>query len=138
MSTGPRRDLPARLEIVRLRFDRWRRTRKRRSRIPDPLWAMAVKLADAYGIHQTARALHIDYYSLKKRTEAASAVEPGSGEKAAAAFVELPRPASASPCQCTLECKDASGARMRVHLTSQAPPDLAALSRSFWNPHDHP
>jgi hypothetical protein len=134
MSTGPRRNLPGRLEIVRRRFDRWRRTRKRRSRIPDSLWAMAVELADAYGIHPTARALRVDYYSLKKRAEAESAAEPGSSEKAVATFLELPRPASGSPCQCTLECEDANGARMRIHLTSEVPPDLAALSRSFWNP----
>jgi hypothetical protein len=134
MSTGPRRRLPARLEIVRRRFERWRRTCTRRSRIPDSLWAMAVELADAYGIHQTARALRVDYYSLKKHVEAEPAAEPGSSEKVAATFLELPRPASASPCQCTLECEDASGARMRVHLASEVPPDLAALSRSFWNP----
>ncbi len=95
---------------------------------------MAVELADAYGIHQTARALRVDYYSLKKHTEAESAAAPGSSEKAMATFLELPRPASASPCQCTVECEDGNGAKMRVHLTSEAPPDLAALSRSFWNP----
>ena len=134
MSTGSGRTLPARLEIVRRRFERWRRTRKRRSRIPDSLWAVAVELANVYGIHPTARSLRVDYYSLKKRTETESAVEPGASEKAVATFLELPRPASASPCQCTLECEDASGARMRVHLTSESPPDLAALSRSFWNP----
>jgi hypothetical protein len=134
MSIGPRRKLPARLEIVRRRFERWRRTCTGRSRIPDSLWAMAVELADAYGIHPTARALRVDYYSLKKRTEAEPAAEPGLSEEAAATFLELPRPGSASPCQCTLECEDASGARMRVHLTSEVPPDLAALSRSFWNP----
>jgi hypothetical protein len=134
MSTGPRHNLPGRLEIVRRRFERWRQTRKQRSRVPDSLWAMAVELADTYGVHRTARALRLDYYSLKKRTEAESAAGSGSTENAVATFLELPRPASASPCQCTLECEDASGARMRVHLTSETPPDLAALSRSFWNP----
>ena len=31
------------------------------------LWAAAVKLADKYGIHRTAKALQVDYYALKKR-----------------------------------------------------------------------
>ena len=89
MSTGPRRNLPGRLKIVRRRFDQWRRTRKLRSRIPDSLWAMAVEMAGAYGIHQTARALRVDYYSLKKHTEAESVAEPGASDKAVATFLEL-------------------------------------------------
>ena len=37
-------------------------------------------------------------------------------------------------CECTLELENAGGAKMRVHLKGIATPDLAALSRSFWNP----
>ena len=69
MGTKRRRDLPARLEGLRQRFERWRGTRKVRSRIPEPLWASAVKLATRYGIHRTAKALRVDYYALKKRVE---------------------------------------------------------------------
>ena len=32
-----------------------------------------------------------------------------------------------------VELEDAAGAKMRVHLQGVAMPDLAALSRSFWN-----
>ena len=45
MDTSKTRDLPAGLEGVRRRFERWRRTRRGASRIPDPLWAAAVKVA---------------------------------------------------------------------------------------------
>jgi hypothetical protein len=69
MSTRKTGDLPARLAGLRQRFDRWRRTRKTRSRIPEPLWTSAVKVAGRYGIHRTAKALRVDYYSLKKRVE---------------------------------------------------------------------
>ena len=69
MSTKRTCDLPARLENLRQRFERWRRTRKVRSRIPEPLWAAAVKSAAKYGIHRTAKALRVDYYALKKRVE---------------------------------------------------------------------
>ena len=106
-----------------------------RSRIPDSLWAAAVKMAGTYGIRRTARALRVDYYSLKKRVEqdpAAAADLPEGG--AVATFLELAPPASAGPCECTLELEDAGGAKMRVHLKGVATPDLAALSRSFWNP----
>jgi hypothetical protein len=45
------RDLPARLEKLRQRFERWRGTHKPRSRIPDGLWASAVKMAGTFGLH---------------------------------------------------------------------------------------
>jgi hypothetical protein len=35
--------------------------------------------------------------------------------------------------ECVIEFEDAAGARMRVQLKGQNPPDLLALSRSFWN-----
>jgi hypothetical protein len=131
MNTGKARGLPARLEAVRRRFERWRQTHKPRSRIPDSLWTVAAKMADTYGIHRTAQALRIEYYSLKKRVAAASGRHaPGP----MATFVEWPPAVPAGPCDCTLELEDARGAKMRVHLKAVTPPDLAALSRSFWNP----
>jgi hypothetical protein len=41
--------------------------------------------------------------------------------------------APAGPCQCIVEWEDAAGAKMRMELKGTATPDLAALSRSFWN-----
>jgi len=134
MSTRKTRDLSARLEGVRRRFERWRRTHRVRSRIPDSLWAAAVKMAGTYGIHRAAKALRLDYYALKKRVEQEAAAAPAAPEAGGVApFIELAPPASAGPCQCTLELEDAGGAKMRVHLKSIEAPDLAALSRSFWD-----
>jgi hypothetical protein len=42
--------------------------------------------------------------------------------------------APAGPCQCMVEWEDAAGAKMRIELKDAPMPDLAALSRSFWNP----
>jgi len=128
------RNLPARLEGARRRFERWRRTRKVRSRIPESLWASAVKLAGRYGIHRTAKALRVDYYSLKKRVEGRPAATASNvpGAAAGAMFLELPATAWAGSGECTLELEDAGGAKMRVHLKGFAAPDLAALGRSFW------
>ena len=135
MSAKQSHDLPARLEAVRRRIEHWRLARKARSRIPDSLWASAVKMARTYGIHRAARALRLDYYALKKRVgpEAAAApVRPeGSG---VATFLELAAPMQTGSGECTLELEDAGGAKMRVHLKGFEAPDLAALSRSFWNP----
>jgi len=134
MSTKRRRDLPARLEGLRRRFEDWRRTRKMRTRIPDPLWASAVKLAGRHGIHRTARALRVDYYALKKRVEGRAAATASNAPEVTdeAAFLELPAAAWGGAGECTLELEDAGGAKLRVHLKGFEAPDLAALSRSFW------
>jgi hypothetical protein len=172
MNTSKRCDLPAGLEGVRRRFERWRQTRRGHARIPDALWAAAVKAAGVHGLHRTVRALRLDYYSLKERVEqqagttrapAANAAggpatrgavgrrrpsarkRPGRRRADTAqslpAFLELAPPAvhgfttaAADSCQCMVEWADAAGAKMRVELKCTAMPDLAALSRSFWNP----
>jgi hypothetical protein len=134
MGTKRIRDLPAQLEELGRRFERWRRTRKVRTRIPDRLWGSAVKLAGRYGIHRTARVLRVDYYALKKRVEGKAAATASNvpGGPDGAAFLELPAAAWVGAGECTLELEDASGAKLRVHLKGFEAPDLAGLSRSFW------
>ncbi len=131
MNTRHRGGLPAPLEGAQRRFERWRRTRKIGSRIPEPLWDAAVKAARACGVARTARALSVDYYGLKKRLEAACSLA-ASEAGAEAAFFELPRPASAGFRECILEWEHADGAKMRAHLKGLEAPDLEALSRRFW------
>jgi hypothetical protein len=138
MSSTRTCDLPARLVSLRGRFENWRRTRTVRSRIPEPLWDSAVKLAGVYGLHRTAKALRVNYYALKERVEGETASDVRNvPEGDAAMFLELASvpPASskaAGSCECTLELEDGDGAKMRVHLSGVAMPDLVALSRSFW------
>ena len=117
MGTKRTRDLPARLESLRRRFERWRRSRKVRTRIPEPLWASAVKVADRFGIHRTAKVLRVDYYALKERVEQ-NAVSGGTQRGPAATaskvvaeaeFLELPAAAWPGSGECTLELEDADG-----------------------------
>jgi hypothetical protein len=157
MRTEEASSLPVGLESVRQRFERWRATHEARSRIPDALWSAAVKAAGRCGIHRTSKALRLDYYSLKERVEEQSRISSDQAKRSTAdrprerasgaqhgparavpAFLEL-APAgqlAAVPagCECTLELEDAHGAKMRIQLKAAQPPDLAALSRSFWNP----
>jgi len=134
MGTKRTRDLPARLERLRQRFERWRGTHKTRSRIPELLWGSAVKMAGTYGLNQTARTLRLDYYALKKRvTEGAVAVHRVTKRGGKATFVELPPAVQTASGECVLEVENAGGAKMRMHLKGVAMPDLVALSRSFWN-----
>jgi hypothetical protein len=143
MSTKRKGELPARLVSLRRRFEEWRRTRKVRSWIPEPLWAAAVKVAKKHGLHRTAKALRVNYYALKKRVEeevaiGTSDISASNAPKGdAATFLELgtaaPTPSiSADSCECTLELEDTDGAKMRIHLGGVATPDLIALSRNFY------
>jgi hypothetical protein len=132
MRTGRSLHLPVGLESARRRFKQWRRTRRSRSRIPEVLWAAAVKAAGRYGVYRTARALSLDYYSLKKRSEGAG-MHPAPEAGGKADFIELIPATSVGPAECLLELEDPGGAKMRVHLKGGQVPDLAALSRSFWS-----
>ena len=133
MGTRKSRILPARVESVRRRFERWRQTRRGLSRIPESLWAAAVEMAATSGISPTAKALRVNYNALRKRVDQQAAAAPRRPEEnSVTTFLELAPPPRVGSCQCTMELEDDSGAKMRVHLQSPEEPDLAALSRSFW------
>jgi hypothetical protein len=141
MKTGTAHDIPAWLERLRRRFDRWRQTRDGRSRIPEALWASAVKAAGRHGLNPTVRALRLDYYALKRRVEADGSRDGPDRREAGksaedkirqGAFIELAPVASAGSPECILEWEQPGGAKMRVHLRGMQALDLAALSRSFW------
>ena len=111
----PSRLMLTQVERVRRRFERWRRTRKKRSPIPERLWQAAVQVAGSYGVNKTARALGLDYYELKKRVKSgagAPAVEKGG----MGSFVELVGVVPAVAGECVVEVESVSGTKLRVHL----------------------
>ena len=128
MGTKTRRQLPPDLVRGRSRFQSWRGQRKEGSRIPQPLWAMAIRLAKTHGVSRTSVALGLDYYSLKKRAEVVAAPTQSSGP----AFLELAPPVMVTK-QCQFELDNGSGATMRVQLVGYDAADVEALSRSFWD-----
>jgi hypothetical protein len=132
MRSGKTQAIPARLEAGRQRFERWRRARKGHSRIPELLWTSAVKLAGTYGLCRTARTLGLDYNALKRRINSAEPRD-SSRQETTPAFVELVPPGPAGLPECIVELEHPRGAKMRIHLKGAEGPDLAALSRSFWD-----
>ena len=120
--------VPADLARARQRFVAWRRSRDKGTRIPEPLWVVAVKMATLHGLARTASVLRLDYYALKKHVEESDAREQASG-----AFVEV---APVGPVtdvgECVVEVEDGIGARMRVSLKGYAAADLTALTCSLW------
>ncbi len=125
--------VPARLEALRRRFDRWRTTRKGHSPIPDPLWASAVKLAGVYGLCRTARTLGLDYNALKRRVASVGS-DAACGAAPAMTFVELASAPQAGLPECIVELEDPHGAKMRIQIKgSQGPDVVTAVSRVFWS-----
>jgi hypothetical protein len=123
--------LPPEVESVRQRLERWRKNRKQRAPIPPELWAAAAELARRHGLAKMARALRLDYYSLKERIETVDR-RCSHERNVRPAFVELVPPPVAVVSECTMELEDPSGARMRIHLKGAHMPDLADISESFW------
>jgi len=123
---------PARLETVRRRLDAWRRSRRGRERIPEPLWNLAVQMAGVYGLCITARTLRLDYVALKRHVESARRQGP-PGPEPAMAFVEVRPPEPTAAPECLLELEDPRGVKMRIHLQGVALPDVVALSQCLWS-----
>ena len=116
------------LEQTRRRITRWRETRTHRGApMPAALWTAAIALARQHGLYPTARALRLDYGSLKTRRDAA-----GADRVTSPAFVELPavRPSGLGPCAIDLEAP--RGRRMRIEVTGLTVADLVTLTHGAW------
>jgi hypothetical protein len=113
---------------ARSQFQAWRKQRRPGSRIPDPLWRLAVRLVNTYGLSRTATALRLDYYRLKKQVASSADEADTSGP----AFVAMPAPLLVGK-QARLELDNGTGATLRVHLVGYDATDLEALTRRFWN-----
>jgi hypothetical protein len=134
MAAKRKRGEPSRLARARERLDRWRRKREKRT-IPEELWELAVELAADYGVYRTARALGLNYESLKKRVPAACADARASREVSAKFWEVIPgvpggRSSTAEPA-CVIEVEDGSGRKLRVQWKGDFA-ELSTLSRSLW------
>ena len=124
-------EIPAELKTAQERFTEWRGSHAGRKAIPVALWKLASDLATVYGICRTAQALRLDYSKLKRQMLAAASAAKVSS--AGPTFVELTSPASPHAYECVIEVEGPRG-RMRIEWKGSAPPDLASLSRTLWEP----
>ena len=117
---------------VRRELGRWRESHTRGSRISEALWASAAELARKHGLNRIARALRLDYYSLKKRLERAPSPAQARRERPAS-FVEIALPGAGKSPECIVELEHPSGMKMRVAL--KGTPDVAefeAVASALW------
>jgi hypothetical protein len=93
--------------------------------MPAPLWTAAIALARQHGLYRTARALRLDYGSLKTRVDAA-----GAGPSPA--FVELPAVRATGLGPCVIDLAAPRGRRMRIEVTGVTVADLVTLTQAAW------
>jgi hypothetical protein len=127
MGATERDELPGDLARGRCCFQAWRARRPSGGRIPQHLWALAVKLVQRHGLSRTATALGLDYYSLKRRT--ATTVD---ADQSSPAFVEVPASFAVGK-HCVLEFNNGVGASLRVQLAGYEATEVATFARSLWN-----
>ena len=125
MATKAQLEVPAGMQRICRRFERWRRSHRGRLPIPEGLWASAAAVAREHGVFRTAKVLHLEYGKLKRMAESAS----GSPRPAAepTAFLELmPQPVGVSECLIEVE---GPGGKMRLQWKGATASDLAGLIR---------
>jgi hypothetical protein len=94
------------------------------ARIPAPLRAAAVAVAQRHGVYRTARQLHVESRKLKRLTDAA---RPGARDPVSApTFVELVAPATCCSTECAIEIEGPRGGWLRVLTRGAAPLDVVA------------
>ena len=124
--------VPADLQELSGRFEDWRRTRRGRLPIPEPLWAAAAELAGSHGVCRTAQVLRLEYKKLKQLTDGEADGKRVRRRRAPApaTFMELAPPATVA-AECVIELEGPRG-KLRVQWKGTTAPDLAGLSRVLW------
>jgi len=137
MATKAQGEVPAGMQRICRRFERWRSSHRGRLPIPGGLWASAAAVAREHGVFQTAKVLRLEYGKLKRMVEAApSGVRPAAGRPLApATFLELVSPPGVSSgpglSECLIELEGPRG-KIRIQWKATTAPDLASLSRALW------
>jgi len=112
-------------------FAAWRRTKKRRERIPRALWSAAVKLCENHSIHKISRELRLNHSSLRDRVADHKATQTALGTPSGNfVAVEIGHPQSS---ECVIEMEHRNGNKMRMHFKGHADLDLQSFADSFWS-----
>ena len=114
MKQRPNPRLPTQVSHLLRGLQRWRRSRRGRARIPDALWRRAAQAAAKYGVHRTARALHLDYYSLADRVRP---LRVGRPRRRVPHFMEIAALGTAPSAACVVEFVGKGGVLVKLHLT---------------------
>jgi len=113
------------------RFDDWRRTKRKRERIPRRLWAAAVKLCPDHGVNRVSKWLGLNHSALRDWVDPPVSRRPRR-QKREPTFVEVALPTASSTTECLVELENPRGVKMKIHLKAAGAAELAALGQLFW------
>jgi hypothetical protein len=120
-------------EVVRNRFEAWRKRRRCRSRIPEDLWEGATNLCREHSLCEVSRGLGLNYNDLKHRVQKSKERDLAIGQGPDLGFVRVDLGAPMPPCECLVEMEAPNGARMRMSFKGGARDfDPVELGRVFW------
>ena len=120
------------LEEIRDQFETWRKTREKRTTIPDVLWEAAISLSPRYSLCQVSKALRLNYSDLKLRVQASQSFLQSS-PVIDPAFIDLGLKNPIFPAECTIEMEDQNGAKMSMYFKGEAGLDLLEFGKVFWS-----
>ena len=120
--------IPEPIARLQRQFEEFRRTRQRRTKLPESLWDAAAELAREHGVYAVAQPLRLDYMGLKKRLGEVANRRP---DKSKPVFVELIAAPAAAREECLIEFESLAGSKMRMHWKSAAAPDWTILLRAW-------
>ncbi len=119
------------IEGLRARIDAWRGSETRGRAMPGELWEASGAAAQRLGVFRVARALSLNYQTLKRRAGMADTERPAAGQ---ADFIELPCVSAPSGGglgdEAVVEMLAADGAKLTLHVKARSL-DMAALINAF-------
>src|SRR5271169_2023618 len=121
--------IEATVEEVQQLFEKWRRNKKRRERIPEELWKAAISLSKQFSTHQISKLLHLNHTVVRDHLRDENQGEVIQEKEAAFIEFDVIQPAIASDCM--IEIEKRGGAKMRMSFKCSSS-DVAGLAKTFW------
>jgi hypothetical protein len=69
MTISDQQHQPLTIEAICEQFEKWRQTRKKRTAIPEHLWAAAIELSENHSAYKISKTLRLNYTDLQKRIQ---------------------------------------------------------------------
>jgi len=121
------------LDEVKQKFETWRKTRVRGTRIPKDLWQAAIDVSHSedYPLHIVAKELRLNQTDFKNHIQQTSPIVKKTSPPT---FIEMTcetQPGFIS--ECIVEMEDSSGSKMKMCFRGKTEFDLLELGKSFWS-----
>ena len=126
-----------RLAAVHEEFQEWRRSSRKGSRIPEPLWDAAAGLSGQHPVAEIARLLRLDYVKLRDRIRSLGCTGRETGRlkpagRVGSGFVEVGVVPGRSNGESVMEVEDGTGRKLRMHLQGFSGVEVAEVAKVLW------